>query len=241
MYLTLQRKLKRSEDYIKPTPKEQKLMASNMRTLEKKHADIAARALSLAREKQLEQEIRCEASSCTDEWNTSVDWLVREGYMDARHELTLKGKASSQMSDGHPLIRGAILSEGLLDDLSFVELAGWLACFANPPQSCRSFDAAVQAPPHMARSFELAEAHGVQLQDARSIVSAWTSTRDLNGLSVDYRELGAFVKLVLRVVSFIDELSPILLGLEKYELLNRLHGHHEKLMAGIVTNASLYM
>jgi len=36
-------------------------------------------------------------------------------------------------------------------------------------------------------------------------------------------------------------LKPILLGLEYYELYNKLDNHQDKLIDGIVTNSSLYI
>jgi hypothetical protein len=58
---------------------------------------------------------------------------------------------------------------------------------------------------------------------------------------VDISQLGVFIKAVLRVISFIDELKTILLGLQYYELYNVLENHQERLLEGIVTNRSLYV
>ena len=234
----LQKSNGESSFFIKPTPKQRKATESAIKAM--RFVGIDALALELTRQKKLEAEIADERASCDDEWDASLAWLVREGYAVCDPtSTTIKGRASAQMSDGHPLIRGAVLAEGLLDDLDFVELTGWLACFTG----CASLSSSPSTPmpPHMARSFELAEAHRVQLHDVRAVLAAWiASGLSLAAIDVDFAHRGGFVKAVLRVVAFVDELKPILLGMEKYELLNRLDGHQGRLMAGIVTNASLY-
>lgn len=52
---------------------------------------------------------------------------------------------------------------------------------------------------------------------------------------------GSFIKVVLRVCSFIEETKTILLGLEKYEEYNRLENYEERIFSGIVSNDSIYV
>ena len=53
--------------------------------------------------------------------------------------------------------------------------------------------------------------------------------------------LGAFVKAVQRVASYIDVVREVLLGLQQYEVYNTLDGHMDRLYGGLVTNESLYL
>ena len=54
-------------------------------------------------------------------------------------------------------------------------------------------------------------------------------------------EFGNFIKTILRVSSFIEELRTIFLGMEKYELFNKFENYEERLFYGIVSNASIYV
>jgi hypothetical protein len=58
---------------------------------------------------------------------------------------------------------------------------------------------------------------------------------------IDAPMLGSFVKAVMRVVSYIDVVREVLLGLGKYEVHNRLDHHMDLLLGGLVTNESLYL
>ena len=58
---------------------------------------------------------------------------------------------------------------------------------------------------------------------------------------IDPHLLGTFVKAVMRVVSYIDIVREVLLGLGKYEAHNKLDNHLETLLGGLVTNESLYL
>ena len=58
---------------------------------------------------------------------------------------------------------------------------------------------------------------------------------------LDGHELGSFVKGVMRIVSYVDVVRTVLLGLGEYETHNRLDAHMELLLGGLVTNESLYL
>ena len=58
---------------------------------------------------------------------------------------------------------------------------------------------------------------------------------------IDPHLLGTFVKAVMRVVSYIDIVREVLLGLGKYEVHNRCDNHMDALLGGLVTNESLYL
>ena len=45
----------------------------------------------------------------------------------------------------------------------------------------------------------------------------------------------------MRVVSYLDVTREVLLGLNEFELFNRLDHHTDLLLGGLVTNESLYL
>ena len=71
----------------------------------------------------------------------------------------------------------------------------------------------------------------------------WCEHKDLRRIAlwIEPALLGTFVKAVMRVVSYLEVVKEVLLGLEMHELHNRLDNHHDKLLAGLVTNVSLYL
>ncbi len=71
----------------------------------------------------------------------------------------------------------------------------------------------------------------------------WCEHKDLKRIAVwiEPALLGTFVKAVMRVVSYLEVVKEVLLGLEMHEVHNRLDNHHDKLLGGLVTNVSLYL
>ena len=93
----------------------------------------------------------------------------------------------------------------------------------------------------------------------------WCTYKDIGRIAawLDAHMLGVFVKArsplpallysalpmqaldppqaVLRVVSYVDVVKEVLLGLGEYETHNRLDHHTDLLLGGLVTNESLYL
>jgi hypothetical protein len=71
----------------------------------------------------------------------------------------------------------------------------------------------------------------------------WCAHKDLTRIAcwIEPALLGTFVKAVMRVVSYIEVLKEVVLGLGFYEVHNRLDNHHEALLGGLATNESLYL
>ena len=69
----------------------------------------------------------------------------------------------------------------------------------------------------------------------------WCTHKSIQRIAVwiDAHVLGSFVKAVMRVVSYIDVVREVLLGLGEYELHARLDHHMDLLLGGLVTNESL--
>ena len=71
----------------------------------------------------------------------------------------------------------------------------------------------------------------------------WCANKDITRVAacIDPALLGTFVKAVMRVVSYVDVVREVLLGLGEYETHNRLDNHMDALLGGLVTNESLYL
>ena len=185
-----------------------------------------------------------------DNWNESLDFLIENEYVtndiendNEKNEikLTIMGKVASGLSDGEPLLRAKIIAEGYLNHASFEEIASWLACFTDeirPIQLSESmqYTSLMNATYEMNKELELPYETGL-------LVSLWCQHKDIKEICgcIDVSQLGMFVKSILRVMSYMEEMKKVLLGLEMYEVYNKLDNHQEKLMDGIVTNKSLYV
>lgn len=89
-------------------------------------------------------------------------------------------------------------------------------------------------------------ARGVQVEldhNLSLIMLDWCTHKDIKRVAywVDAHLLGSFVKAVMRVVSYVDVVREVLLGLGEYETYNRLDNHMDTLLGGLVTNESLYL
>ena len=76
-----------------------------------------------------------------------------------------------------------------------------------------------------------------------SVIYEWITTKNVDVIMhyTGLAEFGNFVKTMLRVSSFVEEIRTILLGLEKYDVYNRLENYEERIFYGIVSNASIYI
>ena len=71
----------------------------------------------------------------------------------------------------------------------------------------------------------------------------WCLTKDIHRVAraVDPHLLGSFVKSVMRILSYVDVVREVLLGLSEYATHNALDAHADALLGGLVTNESLYL
>jgi superfamily II RNA helicase len=153
--------------------------------------------------------------------------------------------------DGHPLVRGVLVAEGALEGMDQESIAVWLACFAEKVPLRQDVRVPEIPCPHLRRLLqrtgETAELLGEDSEQfawsSAALVRTWMKTRDVREIAafVDVAQLGSFVRLVLRVAAFFEELRMAALGMEMFELYNRLEGAAECLYSGVVTNQSLYV
>ena len=124
--------------------------------------------------------------------------------------------------------RAELLCSNTLDDVNFITFVCNLAKFIP-------FGSAIRNEEELP-SFEINTT-------SSKLLYLWCTTKDINKLSyfIPIYQLGNFVKLILRITSFIEETEKVLLGLEKYKLRNKLIHFQDKLFFGIITNQSLYV
>lgn len=203
----------------------------------------------------IESQITASASMLQSQWSENLAWLQQEGFVKPSLEepsgwaLSPRGKACASFADGHPLIIGTVIADGYLKDLSQAEIFAFLCLFlrgtrANP--HC-AFELPKPSPALQATldyANELAEYLSVKLdQELCLMMLDWCQNKDIKRIAgwIDPYLLGTFVKAVMRIVSYVDILKEVLLGLNYYETHNTLDNHMDALLGGLVTNESLYL
>lgn len=193
-------------------------------------------------------ELECEKIRLDNEIEVSKDWLHTNNFIDS-----IKGKIASGLSDGFPLVRANMIEDGCLNNHMFEDIIAWFGYFTEPIKATNNV-ATINT-----MQLEILDMIGEymdKLQDVESndkspdgrytsglLLNLWVKNKDISEICqyIEFGNIGTFIRCVLRVISFIDEIKPVLLGLELYELYNMMDNHHEKLMDGIVSNRSLYL
>jgi superfamily II RNA helicase len=235
-----------------------KLSNSDRKAIEKEIATIIAsidiKTINIIVEKsKAMNELDIETDRLNSYWKESMKWLVDNKFINMMEhsseqssDHSIKGKIASRISDCCPLIRATMIEMGMINSLSFEEIVGWLGYFTEPikikydyldVESLEILDKTQD----MVNSME--EYHKTSYETGLLLYS-WAKHKDIittSSMVGDFGNIGTFIRCVLRVISMIEELKPILLGLEYYELYNKLDNHQDKLIDGIVTNSSLYI
>ena len=72
-------------------------------------------------------------------------------------------------------------------------------------------------------------------------IQKWCQEKNFVALDIEASRQGDFVKAILRMCNFIDQVKKASEILEDYATINKLDDHQEKLMGGVVSNESLYL
>ena len=244
--------------------KARKALEKELRELKEAHGDaIEAQANADANRARLEQDIRANEEALRNEWARAYGWLCDYEFIAPATgpgpslTLTARGQACAAFAEGHPLIIGTIISDGWLAGLNAREVCAWLGCFLREssrmpelPDAPPSSGGEPPAAPSKALLQVLDESdHLAGMLDVKLsrnlclLLLDWTRFKDVGRIAswLDGHELGSFVKGVMRIVSYVDVVRTVLLGLGEYETHNRLDAHMELLLGGLVTNESLYL
>ena len=194
----------------------------------------------------IEKDISKSRKTLEGNWESCVEWLEDYGFTK-NGEITIAGKIASGLSDGLPLIRASMIGNKKLNDVSFEQFAGWLGCFTE------TLRVSEKNAPEVEEMHELLYEIDKTCDEMRYdcdinyntglLVFLWAKNKDIHEICgyVGAGQLGTFVKSILRVISYMDEMKKVLLGLQYYELYNKLEHHQDRLMDGIVSNRSLYV
>lgn len=229
---------------FKLTTKQLKQVRKQLKELRTKHGAVDTAALRDQAGHQ--DELDRQKQWIGQTWTKGVTQLRDLGFVSCS-DPTPKGLVARQMSDGCPLARAQVIHDGHLDGSSFDEIAEFLAFFV-PIGRVQNADELPKLPTGSDEVLRLSGELANTFNFETSMVSArlmhlWNTTKDVNRLSyfVPVHQLGSFIKMVLRVSSFMEELEPILLGLERFKVLNVISNFQEKLFYGVITNHSLYV
>lgn len=246
---------------FKLTPPQRKKAQQELVAIEKertaagKSADLRASAQAAQERKRLMEDIEACRTALDSDWNAATTWLIEKQFLvvsEGRLLPTARGRSAALFMDGHPLVRGAVVWEerARLAEAPVDTLAVWLACFAEavplrPGATVPPFSAAMDL---CERTRTVAEELGLDADAAFSwssaaLIDIWMRSRDIREVAtyVDVSQLGSFVRCVLRVAAFLEELRTAALGLEELELYNHLEHAASSLYHGVVTNQSLYV
>lgn len=226
--------------FIKLNPKQMKTAKNELRTL------LGDNTIEQAREQwQLHNTVEYCKSTVTSSWQRSTNYLYDNGFVDADNVLTRRGVIASYMCDGYPMVRAYILDH--IDcDLNIEMLVSWLSLFAGGPVF-KTYG--LKIPNNLEyivkESIGATEYYYEEYLDKgiAYIMYDWVTHKDVKRILqfTHLSSFGSFIKVVLRVCSFIEETKTILLGLEKYEEYNRLENYEERIFSGIVSNDSIHV
>ena len=185
-----------------------------------------------------------------DMWCDVVNGLTYMRFIES-NELTVLGKTAAAMCDGMPMVRAYVIVSDMLAVLSMEEIIAWLGVFA---WSVRETDEDCRDTPFGAEMLSLIndtcqyakDIYDVEMKNVHykaSVVYEWVTTKNVDVIAqyTGLAEFGNFVKTMLRVSSFVEEIRTILLGLERFDVYNRLENYEERIFYGIVSNASIYL
>jgi superfamily II RNA helicase len=193
--------------------------------------------------------MECMSNYMYNEWNNVVCGLTRMRFIESE-KLTVLGKTAAVMCDGMPLVRAYVVVSDMLHTLSMEEIIAWLGLFAwsvrdTEEDHSHNFTTGMVSLIHNTCQYTK-NIYDIEIKNAfykTSVIYEWVTTKNVES-TIQYTglaEFGNFVKTMLRISSFVEEIRTILLGLEKYELYNRFDNHEERIFYGIVSNASIYI
>lgn len=226
--------------FIKLNPKQLKTAKSEMKKC------LGDSTIEEAREQwKLYNTLRNCKTTINTLWSRCVETLYENEFIDSENNMTRRGIIASHMCDGLPMVRAHIL-DCINCNIDIELLASWLSIFAGG-HSFKAHNLKIPAELNdmIKQSQEGAEYYYGEILDASVayLMYDWMTHKDVSRIlqCTSLSSFGSFIKVVLRVASFIEETKTILLGLEKYEEYNKLENYEERLFSGMVGNDSIYV
>ena len=195
--------------------------------------------------------IRDHLSGCkyaiNDMWNEALLSLRSADFIDNDYRMMRKGMIASKMCDGLPLVRAEILDSTLCDTLIDVKtLISWLSIFA---ESANFDDITLTIPDDLITMIEESKFYAEKYYEksincnVSYLMYDWLTHKDVRRIFqfLPLSDFGTFVKVILRVSTFVEETMNVFLGLELFEQYNQLENYQEILFDGIVGNGSIHV
>lgn len=196
-------------------------------------------------------EIAAKDTQLQNAWEEAYNWLCEACFIDPTTKaLTPRGKCAAAFSDGEPLILGTCIADGAIAHLTLPEVCAFLCIFIPNRSGDDPLPSDIAKPSaNLQETLDYADELAAQLHKDKLdrklalMMLDWCLTKDINHVAgcVDPSLLGSFVKAVMRVLSYVDVVREVLLGLGAYEAHNVLDHHTDALLHGLVTNESLYI
>ena len=249
VYLDLQDRLK--PGLIRVTNTQRKMYDREMAEL-----GLSKEVIKVASERiTIEKEINSKKTQLDKEWEHSLNWLKEYNFLDYEtSKPTMTGKIASGLSDGKPLVRAVLIEDIKNKNITFEQFAGWLGCFTESLRLTEDMYVEDKEINGMLEDTDRADERFQSLYEYNSysdkidyntglLIYLWAQHKDINQICgyIGSGQLGTFIKAVLRVISYMEEMKKVLLGLQYYELYNCLDHHQDRLMNGMVSNRSLYV
>jgi len=172
--------------------------------------------------------------------------------------LSQKGRIIAEINECNPLIMGKIIEEGLLDELDFAEIMGILSLFIadkdkeefyindmNISQLERNIIKRIWKitddilDEELKLNTEIPFGFRSEFQISLNMYESIKNWVIGNPISPGFE--GNFIKNVLRLSNLTKNIETIAKLLNNIKLFNKLEGHQEKLIKGIVITDSLYI
>lgn len=199
---------------------------------------------------RVNDDIKAKETELQDGWDEAYRWLCEAGFVDPKsHVLTPRGRCAASFSDGEPLILGTCVADGALNHLTLPEVCAFICIFIPDRSKGTVPDDVAKPSANLLETLEYADFLAGQLNKEPLdrhlclLMLTWCQTKDIHKIAacVDPSLLGSFVKAVMRVLSYVDVVREVQLGLGAYQAHNVLDHHTDALLHGLVTNESLYL
>lgn len=206
---------------------------------EQKYLDHMQKCQSL--EKQIK---RC-SKQYQQNWNYCLEDLQKYGFAENETTPTKLGKVALCFPDAMPLEMGTCVYQKAFTKLNFTEICMFLSLFVNG--CCKAESTTwkrIDCSPELESIFELLQECNPEYQfnwDMVFYIQKWCQDKNFIALDIEPSRQGDFVKAILRMCNFVDQVKKASEIMEDYTTINKLDDHQEKLMGGVVSNESLYL
>jgi superfamily II RNA helicase len=258
-YLELEALANPKDSFIRIKPNKRKKMLRKLAKLretipdfEAKKAQAQGRINNMEKIKGIRQELAQGNSRYISDWNDCVQRLCKHGFAENAEDPkpTQMGKLALCFPDAMPLVMGYVVNMPEFSQLSFAEVCTYLGLFVNPccKPEAQSWESVMECSEALTKVFKTVvrcAPEKIFNWEMVAYVKEWCDqdTKSFAALAqtMEPCRQGDFIKAVLRMCNFIDQVKSACLIKEDYLMTNRLDDHQERLMSGVVSNDSLYV